>query len=142
MAARSAVAAALRQSVARAAGDAAAAGSADAVLLRSAALGRVDVALAQTAALLRSTAGWIDAHPDADARSLAVRVRLSADATARCVLDEVGRALGPAPFCRDRELARRFADLPIFIRQSGADRDAIGLGSWLASFDQEDPWRL
>ncbi|WP_418320694.1 acyl-CoA dehydrogenase [Piscinibacter sakaiensis] len=134
------IAGVLRSAVRRAAEHAKAGDQAAA--FRAAALGRVDLALAQTAALLRAAAAWIDAHPQADAQALALRVRLSADAMARCVLDEVARALGPAPFCRDAAMARRLADLPVFIRQSGADRDAAALGSWAADQTEADPWAL
>ncbi len=95
--------------------------------LRLAALGRVDLALASTAALLRDAAAWIDAHPAADAAEAALRVRLAAEDAAARVLDTVGRALGAAPFCRDARFARAAADLPVFVRQSHAERDFAGL---------------
>ena len=95
---------------------------------RLAALGRVDVALQATAALLRQSAAWIDANPVADASAVALRARLSAEATATFTLDEVGRALGATPFCRDARFARAAADLPVFIRQSHAERDLAALG--------------
>ena len=109
--------------------------------LRGIALGKVDVALQQTAALLREAAAWIDEHPRADACTVALRVRLAAEASARVVLDEVGRALGAAPFCRDARFARRAADLPVFVRQSGADRDFLSLGQRVAAAGAE-PWIL
>lgn len=101
--------------------------------LRLASLGRVDLALCATAALLREAAAWIDRHPGRDAMHTALRVRLSAEATASAVLAEVGRALGAAPYCRDRRFARMAADLPVFIRQSHADRDLTALGGLTAT---------
>lgn len=98
---------------------------------RLAALGRVDVALSGTAALLREAAQWIDAHPLEDASLVALRVRQSAESTARRVLDDVGRALGATPFCRDARFARTAADLPVFIRQSHAERDDAAMGERL-----------
>ena len=95
---------------------------------RLAALGRVDVALQATAALLRQSAAWIDANPGADASAVALRTRLCAEETATLALDEVGRALGATPFCRDARFARAAADLPVFIRQSHAERDLAALG--------------
>ena len=95
---------------------------------RWAALGRVDVSLQSTAALLRHSAAWIDAHPAADASAVALRARLCAEDNATRVLDEVGRALGATPFCRDARFARAAADLPVFIRQSHAERDLATLG--------------
>jgi hypothetical protein len=96
--------------------------------LRLAALGKVDVSLTRTAALMREAAHWIDAHPAANAAAVALRVRLAAEDSARLVLDETGRALGAAPFCRDARFARAAADLPVFVRQSHADRDFAALG--------------
>lgn len=99
--------------------------------LRSAALGRVDMHLHATAALLRELADEIDAEPETDARAGCLRARLAAEACATQVLDEVGRALGAVPYCRDAAFARMAADLPVFIRQSHADRDFASLGGAL-----------
>jgi hypothetical protein len=96
--------------------------------LRSAALGRVDMHLRATASLLREVAHAIDAQPDADAHAACLRARLAAETCATRVLDEVGRTLGAAPFCLDAHFARMAADLPVFIRQSHADRDFANLG--------------
>ncbi len=108
---------------------------------RLAALGKVDVALQSTAALLRDTAAWIDQHPADDAMLLALRLRQAAEATARLVLDETGRALGATPFCRDAGFARAAADLPVYIRQSHAERDFASLGEGLAKLEAM-PWTL
>lgn len=108
---------------------------------RLAALGRVDVALGTTGALLKETADWIDANPAADALRAALRARQAAEACARRVLDDTGRALGATPFCRDADFARMTADLPVFIRQSHADRDDAALGERLAAHE-ESPWQL
>lgn len=93
-----------------------------------AALGKVTLALTETAAVLRESAAWIDAYPQADASSVALAVRLSAEQCAKRVLDEVGKAMGPTPFCRDRQFAQAAADLPVFIRQSHAEHDFLALG--------------
>ncbi len=108
---------------------------------RHAALGRVDVAMATTAALLRECANWIDAHPHADAALVAGRARLAAEACAATVLDTVGRALGAAPFCRNASFARAATDLPVFIRQSHAERDLAALGERVAE-QVLSPWLL
>ena len=115
--------------------------SAARVPFRQAALGRVDVALGSTAAMLREAAAWIDAHPQDDASLVALRVRQSAEATARKVLDEVGRALGATPFCRDASFARMAADLPVFIRQSHAERDDAAVGERVLASGSA-PWSL
>lgn len=105
-------------------------------LLRLAALGQVDVALAGTAALLRESATWLDAHPTADARLLALRVRQAVEGAARQVLDQVSRALGAAPLCLDAGFARRAADLPVFIRQSHGAADDTALGELLCTLPE------
>jgi hypothetical protein len=108
---------------------------------RLAALGKVDVALQSTAALLRDAARWIDDNPLADASGVALRVRLAAEACAKQVLDEAGRALGPAAFCRNARFARMAADLPVFVRQSHAERDLAALAERVTS-EREHPWSL
>ncbi|MEO6662895.1 MAG: acyl-CoA dehydrogenase family protein, partial [Rubrivivax sp.] len=108
--------------------------------LRQAALGRVARELRACAALLRETAEAIDRDPAADASALALRARLTADDCARTVLDEVSRALGAAPFCRDARFARFAVDLPIFIRQCHGDRDFQALGQTEAGIER--PWAL
>lgn len=100
---------------------------------REAALGRVEVALTASAALMREAAQWIDAHPRDDASALAWRVRLSAEGAAKMVLDTGGAALGATPFCRDARFARKAADLPVFIRQSHGERDFAALGARVAA---------
>ena len=108
---------------------------------RQAALGKVDVSLQSTAALLRDAAHWIDGHPLQDASEIALRVRLATEACARAVLDEAGRSLGASAFCRDAGFARAAADLPVFIRQSHAERDFSALGERLAA-NASRPWSL
>lgn len=108
---------------------------------RLAALGKVDLCLTATAALLHEAAAWIDAHPGDDASAVALRVRLAAETGARQVLDEVGRSLGAAPFCRDARFARAAADLPVFVRQSHAERDFAALGERLLE-PQDAAWLL
>lgn len=108
---------------------------------KEAALGKVDVALGGAAALLREAAQWIDTHPQADAQAVVLRVRQAVEAVARQVLDETTRALGPTLLCRDAAFARRAADLPVFIRQSHAERDDAALGR-LRGAEREAPWAL
>ena len=106
-----------------------------------AALGKVDLALHETAAVLKQAAAWIDANPAEQAARVALLCRLSAEKTARLVLDEVGRALGATPFCRDRRFAKMAADLPVFIRQCHAEKDFAALGEH-ALAESALPWRL
>jgi hypothetical protein len=109
-------------------------------------LGAIDAALAAARALLAETAAWIDAHPAASARIPALRSRAAVEETAGTVLAHAGRALGAGPLCRDAALAQRFADLPVFVRQSHAERDLAELGRGLSASDGESSaapgWRL
>lgn len=113
---------------------------------RLAHLGAADVALAGAVALLRETARLIDANPHADLQAAALRVRLCVEATVDIVLASVGRALGAAPYCRDAAFARALADLPVFVRQSHAERDLAALGEAVAhdaaSAQGERPWTI
>jgi len=99
-------------------------------------LGAIDAALAAARALLTETAGWIDAHPAASARIPALRSRAVVEETVAAVLTHAGRALGAGPLCRDAALAQRFADLPVFVRQSHAERDLAELGRSLSGGDE------
>lgn len=111
---------------------------------RLAQLGEVTVALQGSAALMREAAAAIDRAPTADAMALALSVRLSVEAAATLVLAQAGRALGPGPMCKDARIARLFADLPVFIRQSHAERDQEALGRLVAAAaaEGEAPWTL
>ena len=93
-----------------------------------ASLGKAFLAVSQTSQILRSAAAWIDAHPLADASCVALQARLSAEQCAKVVLDEAGKAIGATPFCLDEKFARAAADLPVFIRQSHAEKDFAALG--------------
>jgi hypothetical protein len=108
---------------------------------RLAALGKVDASLQASAAVLRDAAAWIDAHPRQDAAAVALRARLTVEDTAALVLDEAGRALGATPFCRDARFARAAADLPVFLRQSHAERDFAALGEHVLQ-PESSPWPL
>jgi len=108
---------------------------------RLAQLGQVAVALQASAALLREAAAAIDAAPGADAMALALSVRLHIEASATAVLTAFGRALGAGPLCKDPALARLYADLPVFLRQSHAERDQEAVGRLLAS-EGAAPWPL
>jgi len=108
---------------------------------RLAQLGEAVVALQGSAALMRETAAAIDRAPGAHAMAAALSVRLSVEAAANVTLAVVGRALGPGPMCKDAAMARRFADLPVFMRQSHAERDLEAVGKLVAQ-SMEQPWRL
>lgn len=104
-------------------------------------LGAVDTALTAAGAVLREAAAWIDRHPDRDARPQALCVRLAAEDAANRCLQAVPRALGAGPLCRDAHIARLMADLPVFLRQSHAERDQATLGADLLKLENS-PWPL
>lgn len=95
-------------------------------------LGVVDATLSSASAALRECAAWIDANPAADAQLVVRRVRAQIEHAAETVLRHVGRAMGANPYCRDPRFARLSADLPVFMRQSHAERDLAELGRQVA----------
>ena len=108
-------------------------------------LGAIDAALSPVRALLAETAAWIDANPGVPPRRHALRARAAAEEAAGAVLSHAGRALGAGPLCRDVSIARRFADLPVFVRQSHAERDLAQLGRVLSGGQGEPAapgWQL
>jgi len=107
---------------------------------RLAQVGEVDVALETTAALMRAAALDIDAAPGDNGMARAMRVRLAVEQCATTVLHAVGRALGAGPLCKDERIARLFADLPVFLRQSHAERDLETLGRTICT--ETTPWQL
>jgi hypothetical protein len=106
-------------------------------------LGAADAELSAVAALLRETATWIDEHPRDDAQQCALRVRVAVEQAAGQVMDHVSRALGAMPFCTDAWFAHVIADLPVFLRQSHAERDECALGQTLLDGDDAgELWKL
>ncbi len=104
-------------------------------------LGAIDIALSTTASLLRDTAGFIDTHPQADAMTPVFRARLAAERAASVVIQHAGRALGAAPLCRNAHFAHLMADLPVFIRQSHAERDEAALAERFVN-EESGIWNL
>jgi hypothetical protein len=119
---------------------------------RLAHLGAVDVALAAAAAVLRESAARIDANPSADSQRETMRARLVVEEAATAVMTHATRTLGAGPLCRNARFARALADLPVFLRQSHAERDLAALGELVAAAGQGDgrddhdaggaPWTL
>ena len=106
-------------------------GPADAHVLAH--LGAVDALVTAMAAHLTVAAAEIDADPVGSGGQLrALRVRAHVEAGATEVLSHVGRALGAGPLCLDAAHAQRAADLPVYLRQSHAERDLAGLGALAA----------
>lgn len=105
-------------------------------------LGAIDVALSASAAGLREAARWIDANPTADARRVALRTRAAVEAACDAVLRHAARATGAGPLCREPRFARALADLPVYLRQSHAERDLAALGALLVEARDDEPWPL
>lgn len=95
-------------------------------------LGAVDAALYGARAALRECAAWIDRNPTLDAGFEVRRSRAQVEQAVEQVIAHVGRALGATPFCRSSHFARLSADLPVYLRQSHAERDLAELGVQLA----------
>lgn len=108
---------------------------------RLAHLGAIDGALSAGAAVLRESAAWIDAHPRDDARPIALRARLVVEDAAHALIAHACRATGAGPLCRDARFARAVADLPVFMRQSHAERDLAALGEIVLDAETT-PWTL
>jgi hypothetical protein len=112
---------------------------------RLAHLGAIEVALGGAAALLRESAEWIDRHPQDNAQRVAMRARLAVEQAAHEVMHHAGRAVGAGPLCRDAKFAQAMADLPVFLRQSHAERDLAALGQLSLQDDTQEetaPWTL
>ena len=104
-------------------------------------LGAVDSALNGAACVLRASALQIDREPKADARQLAQQVRACIEDTVEQVMRHVGRAVGAGPYCKDPHFAQLMADLPVYVRQSHAERDLAGLGELVAG-EPTGRWQL
>ncbi|WP_422419403.1 acyl-CoA dehydrogenase [Pseudomonas sp. GZD-222] len=104
-------------------------------------LGAVDAALSGARTALRETAAWIDGHPGSPGEAEVRRLRAQVESAANTVLHHVGRALGATPFCHNSHFARLSADLPVFLRQSHAERDLAELGRQLTEAP-DGGWQL
>ncbi|PJM70093.1 acyl-CoA/acyl-ACP dehydrogenase [Achromobacter ruhlandii] len=108
---------------------------------RLAHLGAADVALGQARWALHAAAAAIDANPSHDCRLETARARLAVEAAAEDILGRAARALGAGPLCQDRAFAQAMADLPLYIRQSHAERDQAAHGAVVAGAG-ESAWTL
>ena len=80
--------------------------------------------------ILQSAGDQIDADPEdvVRAQRRALIVRALVDRTASSIVDHFGRAVGPGPLAFDAAVARRHAELQLYVRQShgGDDLEVIG----------------
>ncbi|MCS3512266.1 acyl-CoA dehydrogenase family protein [Pseudomonas grimontii] len=104
-------------------------------------LGAVDSALHSAACVLRASAKQVDRTPKADARQLAQQARACVEDSVEQVIRHVGRAVGAGPYCKDRHFAQLMADLPVYVRQSHAERDLAALGERVAG-ESSGRWQL
>jgi hypothetical protein len=118
-------------------------------------LGAVDTALHSALSVLHDAASCIDqAHEDSTGHNshehntrhsnmelLARRSRAAIESSAEQVITHVGHALGAGPYCKDAHFARLVADLPVFLRQSHAERDLAALGRLTAAQATTPPSR-
>ncbi|MET3714067.1 acyl-CoA dehydrogenase family protein [Pseudomonas sp. PvP001] len=96
-------------------------------------LGAVDRALGACIAVLRQAANAADLQPEGPFEHSARLCRGVAEETAETVISHVGRAMGAGPYCKDPHFARLIADLPVYLRQSHAERDLAALGQLLGA---------
>ena len=68
-------------------------------------------------------------------------LRAVIEAAANQVIHHTGRALGAGPYCKDEHFARLMADLPVYLRQSHAERDLAALGKKVA-IQSGGTWQL
>lgn len=92
-------------------------------------LGAADALCAAMRSTLRGTAHAIDDGIAGVAlRTLAWRTRAAVERLASDVLDHAERGIGAGGLTADPAMARRAADLPIYLRQHHAERDLEALG--------------
>jgi alkylation response protein AidB-like acyl-CoA dehydrogenase len=100
-------------------------------------LGAAAARCATLALGIEGAARWID-NSGGDinaARTLAWQTRHVAEEVCLAVLVDVGRGGGADQLSHDADQARRVADLPVYIRQHKAGRDAAALGRVLLGGD-------
>jgi hypothetical protein len=81
--------------------------------------------------LLTATGHAFDAQPTVHAMAHALQLRHIVEQLCTDTLRRFGRALGPGPLIKHADIARRYAELELFMRQSHAERDLAALGQTL-----------
>lgn len=100
-------------------------------------LGAVDELLQSCRRALAEAAAMKD-EGNAQPRLTAKRVRATVARACEEIIDRAGHALGPAPLALDPAHSKRIADLQLYVRQFGAERDQESLGSAIAA--DVSPW--
>ena len=78
--------------------------------------------------MLKTAGDCFDREPEVNAMTEALAVRHTVEQLSTDTLRRFARALGPAPLVKDVDVARRYAELDLFLRQSHAERDLEVLG--------------
>ena len=100
-------------------------------------LGGAAARCATAAAALEAAARRIDdpARGHVEARDLAWQIRHTVEEVCLAVLVDVSRGGGAGPLGHDADQARRIADLPVYLRQHHARRDAAAFGRAFLGYD-------
>jgi alkylation response protein AidB-like acyl-CoA dehydrogenase len=98
-------------------------------------LGAAVAALHGARATLAAAAVAIDTDPRANQRALALACREIVENACQKILMHAGRSMGAKPYCMDAQFAAMAADLPVFMRQSHAERDLQQLGAMALRHD-------
>lgn len=96
-------------------------------------LGELRGLLSAARALVAETGAAIDANPRIHHVVRVAELRSAVERVVREVVERVPRMLGPGPLSRDAELARKLADLGLFVRQHHGERDHAELGRAIAA---------
>lgn len=81
-----------------------------------------------TQCYLDAAAAEFDREPNANAMVRALEVRHQVEQACTDTLRRFARCMGPGPLAKHADIARRYAELDLFLRQSHAERDLEALG--------------
>jgi alkylation response protein AidB-like acyl-CoA dehydrogenase len=106
---------------------------------RDAQLGALAAYRWQLQAMVEAAGREIDEHPDLVpvAMPRALMLRHNVERAATNIIDLYGRASGPRPLIQDQEVARRVAELQLYIRQHHDEHDLESVGRSLRRCEPE-----
>jgi hypothetical protein len=96
-------------------------------------LGAMQANVWATECLLQAAGAEFDREPKAHAMVRALQVRHLVEQACTDTLRRFARCMGPAPLAKNADIARRYAELDLFLRQSHAERDLEALGRQMRS---------
>ena len=91
-------------------------------------LGAMQANVWATECLLQAAGDEFDRSPGDNAMPRALQVRHLVEQACTDTLRRFARCMGPGPLAKNAEIARRYAELDLFLRQSHAERDLEALG--------------